>query len=105
VISSVGTVASGSGSSAKIPVYVSLAHPSAAGTLDQAPVTVEITVGTVHNALVVPVAALLAQPWGGYAVEVIGANQTRHPVPVTVGSSMTPTACHPHRHSGASDTL
>ena len=65
VISSVGTVASGSGSSATIPVYVSLTHPSAAGTLDQAPVTVEITVSAVRDALVVPVAALLAQPLAG----------------------------------------
>jgi hypothetical protein len=85
VISSVGTVASGSGSSVTIPVYVSLTHPSAAGTLDQAPVTVEITVGAVRDALVVPVAALLARPAGGYAVEVVTAGGARHLVPVTVG--------------------
>jgi hypothetical protein len=87
VISSVGTVASRSGSSATIPVYVSLTHPSATGSLDQAPVTVEITVGTVHNALVVPVVALLAQVkgGGGYAVEVVRADGSRHLVPVTVG--------------------
>jgi len=85
VISSVGTVASGSGGSVTIPVYVSLTHPSAAGTLDQAPVTVEITVGAVRDALVVPVAALLAQPAGGYAVEVVAAGGARHLVPVTVG--------------------
>ena len=85
VISSVGTVASGSGSSVTIPVYVSLTHPSAAGTLDQAPVTVEITVGAVRDALVVPVAALLAQPAVGYAVEVVTAGGARHLVPVTVG--------------------
>ena len=75
---------SGSGSSVTIPVYVSLTHPSAAGTLDQAPVTVEITVGAVRDALVVPVAALLAQP-AGYAVEVVTAGGARHLVPVTVG--------------------
>jgi hypothetical protein len=85
VISSVGTVASGSGSSATIPVYVSLTHPSATGTLDLAPVTVEITVDTVHNVLVVPVSALLAQSSGGYAVEVVGAGEARHLVPVTTG--------------------
>jgi hypothetical protein len=85
VISSVGTVASGSGSSATIPVHVSLTHPSATGSLDQAPVTVEITVATVHNAVVVPVAALLAQASGGYAVEVAGPGGPRHLVPVTVG--------------------
>jgi hypothetical protein len=71
VISSVGKVASGSGSSAKITVLVRLRHPGAAGHLDQAPVTVNITTSRVKNALVVPVAALVARP-GGYAVEVVG---------------------------------
>ena len=71
VISSVGKVASGSGSSAKIAVLVRLRHPAAAGHLDQAPVTVNITTSRVKNALVVPVAALVARP-GGYAVEVVG---------------------------------
>jgi hypothetical protein len=85
VISSVGTVASGSGSSATIPVYVRLTHPQAAGALDQAPVTVELTTASVSGVLVVPVGALLAQSSGGYAVEVVGAGNSRHLVPVTVG--------------------
>jgi hypothetical protein len=92
VISSVGEVASGSGGSATIPVYVTLTHPSAAGSLDEAPVTVAITTGTVTGALVVPVGALLAQPakgdgetGGGYSVEVTGPGNTRHLVPVTIG--------------------
>ena len=85
VITSVGKVASGSGSSATVPVYVKLTHPSAAGTLDQAPVTVEITTGSVSNALTVPVGALLAQSSGGYAVEVTGPGNSRRLVPVTVG--------------------
>jgi hypothetical protein len=85
VISSVGTVASGSGSSATIPVSVTLIHPSAAGSLDQAPVTVDITTATAHDVLVVRVGALLAQASGGYAVEVTGAGGSRHLVPVTVG--------------------
>jgi hypothetical protein len=91
-ISAVGTVASGTASSATIQVTVTLAHPSAAGTLDQAPVTVYITTARVTNALVVPVAALLARAakgngasGGGYAVEIIEANNTRRLVPVTVG--------------------
>jgi HlyD family secretion protein len=85
VVSWVGTVASGSGSNATIPVRVTLAHPAAAGTLDQAPVTVNITTASVSNVLVVPVVALLAQSSGGYAVEVTGTGNTRYLVPVTVG--------------------
>jgi hypothetical protein len=84
VISSVGKVASGTGSSATITVDVRLRHPEAAGGLDQAPVTVNITTGSVENALVVPVDALLARP-GGYAVEVVGASGTHHLVAVRVG--------------------
>jgi hypothetical protein len=85
VISSVGTVASGSSSGPTIPVTVTLSHPSAAGSLDQAPVTVYITTATVHNVLVVPVAALVAQSGGGYAVEVPGAGGAPHLVAVTAG--------------------
>jgi hypothetical protein len=93
VVSSVGAVASvssgsgssGSGSTATIPVTVTMKDPSAAGTLDQAPVTVNITTATVPGALVVPVGALLAQSSGGYAVEVVGAGNTRRLVPVTMG--------------------
>ncbi len=85
VISSVSQAASGSGTSATIPVYVTLTDPSAAGTLDQAPVTVAITTGTARSALVVPVGALLAQSSGSYAVEVTGPRNTRHLVPVKIG--------------------
>jgi hypothetical protein len=84
-ITSVGTAASGSGSNATIPVTVTLTHPSAAGSLDQAQVTVNITTASASNALVVPVGALLAQPSGGYAVEVAGSGNTRRLVPVTAG--------------------
>ena len=56
---------------------VTLTDPGAAGTLDQAPVTVNITTGTVPNVLAVPVTALLARSPGGYVVEVIGAGNTR----------------------------
>jgi multidrug efflux pump subunit AcrA (membrane-fusion protein) len=85
VITSVGTVASGPAGSATVPVTVNLTSPSAAGSLDQAPVTVNITTGSASNVLVVEVGALLAQPSGGYAVEVVGAGNTRRRVPVTVG--------------------
>jgi hypothetical protein len=84
-ISSVGKIASGSASSATIPVYVTLAHPQAAGNLEQAPVTVNITTASVRNVLTVPVAALLAQASGGYAVEVAGPDSARHLVRVTAG--------------------
>jgi hypothetical protein len=95
VVSAVGDVATTSGSgpdaTTTIPVEVTLTEPKAAGTLDQAPVTVNITTATARSALVVPVAALLAQvkgegeAGGGYAVEVVGAGNTRHLVPVTTG--------------------
>jgi hypothetical protein len=77
--------APGSGNAATIPVTVTLTDPSAVGTMDQAPVTVNITTATVPNALVVPVTALLAQAAGGYAVEVAGVGSARQLVPVTVG--------------------
>jgi hypothetical protein len=83
-VTSVGSVASGSGSSATVPVLVALSDPRAAGGLDQAPVEVAITTGSVSNALVVPVDALLARPSGGYAVEVTGSGG-HHLVPVTPG--------------------
>jgi hypothetical protein len=90
VVSSVGTVASTTtgpaGSPATtIPVQVTLTDPRAAGTLDQAPVTVNITTATARDVLVVPVGALLAQSSGGYDVEVVGAGNTRAYVPVTPG--------------------
>jgi hypothetical protein len=83
-----GSGSSGSGSSgnaATITVEVSLDSPKAAGSLNQAPVEVTITTGSVSNALVVPVDALLAQGNGGYAVEVIGAGGRHHLVAVTPG--------------------
>jgi hypothetical protein len=89
VVSAVGEVATTSGSgpdaTTTIPVAVTLTDPKAAGTLDQAPVTVNITTATARSALVVPVGALLAQSSGGYAVEVAGAGNARHLVPVTTG--------------------
>ena len=85
LVSSVGTVASGSGGSATIPVQVSLIHPDAAGGLDQAPVTVTVTTGSVADALVVPVDALVAQPSGGYAVEAVTRGGRHRLVAVTPG--------------------
>ena len=80
-----GSGSGGSGSPATITVQVKLIHPGAAGTLDQAPVTVNITTASAKNALVVPVAALLAQGPGRYDVEVAGPGNTRRYVPVRTG--------------------
>ncbi len=84
VVSSVGRVATG-GTTPTVPVLVRLTDAKAAGTLDQAPVTVSITTASVSNALVVPVSALLAQASGGYAVEEVTAGGRHHLVPVSLG--------------------
>ena len=88
VVSSVGKVASsGSGPAATttIPVQVRLTDPGAAGSLDQAPVTVNITTASARNTLAVPVSALLAQSPRGYDVEVVGPGSRRRWVPVQPG--------------------
>jgi peptidoglycan hydrolase-like protein with peptidoglycan-binding domain len=86
-ISSVGTVATAgsNGSAPYIQVRITLAHASAAGSWDQAPVQVAVDDGSVHDALVVPVTALLALSSGGYGVEVRGAGDARRLVAVTPG--------------------
>ncbi len=93
VVSQVGKVATtpssdqqnGGSSSPTIEVDVRLVHQAAAGSLDQAPVSVSITTGRVNDVLVVPVNALLALAGGGYAVEVSDAGGVRHLVAVTLG--------------------
>jgi hypothetical protein len=95
VVSWVGTVAAttpaaqasqqGQSPATTIPVQVRLTDPRAAGTLDQAPVTVNITTATAHDVLAVPVSALLARSPGGYDVEVAGPGDVRRYVPVTPG--------------------
>jgi multidrug efflux pump subunit AcrA (membrane-fusion protein) len=86
VVTGVGTVATGSGSSTPtIPVHITLKHPRTAGTLDQAPVRVQITTAGVPDALIVPINALLAQNGGGYALETVDARRVHHLLPVTLG--------------------
>jgi peptidoglycan hydrolase-like protein with peptidoglycan-binding domain len=91
VVSYVGTVAtkpSGGGAANTNPtitVDVTPTHPSATGSLDQAPVQVAITSASVPNALIVPVNALLALGSGGYAVEVREPGGGHRLRPVTVG--------------------
>jgi HlyD family secretion protein len=72
-----GSSGSGSGQ-ATIQVTIRLANPRAAKGLDQAPVQVAITTQAHQGVLAVPISALLAQPGGGYAVELIeGATHRR----------------------------
>jgi hypothetical protein len=86
----VGTVATApsansSDSNPTINVYIAPKDPAATGTLDQLPVEVWITTGSVADAFVVPVDALLALAGGGYAVEAVGAGGVHHLVAVTLG--------------------
>jgi hypothetical protein len=84
VVTSVSKVAStNTAGVTTVPVYVSLDHPKAAKDLSSAPVTVKVTTGSVADALVVPVTALMARS-GGYAVEVTGPGG-HHLVKVSVG--------------------
>ena len=84
VVTQVSKVASTNASGVTtVPVYVTLDHPNVAKHLSSAPVTVTVTTGSVPDALVVPVAALMART-GGYAVEVTGPGG-RHLVKVQVG--------------------
>jgi hypothetical protein len=90
VISSVGTVAAtasstSSSTSPTVTVLVNLTDPAATGSGDQVPVEVSITTGSVSNALVAPVDALLALSGGGYAVEVAEAHGVHQLVPVSLG--------------------
>jgi hypothetical protein len=81
-----GVQGGNSGSSPdSVTLTVSLTRPQAAGNLDQAPVTVNIVSARTTGVLAVPVSALVALAGGGYAVDVIGAHDTSHLVPVSTG--------------------
>ena len=87
IVTSVGTVATtpASGGTPTVTVLANPTDPAATGAWDQAPVNVTITTGTVSNAVVVPVDALLAEPGGGYAVEVVDPTGIHHLVTVALG--------------------
>jgi hypothetical protein len=98
VVTSVGTVATtpssmgsgggssgGDGSAPTVMVQIAPAAPAAAGSLDQAPVTVSITNATVPDALVVPINALVALSGGGYALEAVDPAGIHRLIDVSVG--------------------
>jgi len=84
-ISYVSSVASNGQDGATIQVDAVPTDPAATGGLDQAPVNVSITTGSVSNVFVVPVDALLARASGGYAVEEINARGRHYLVAVRTG--------------------
>jgi hypothetical protein len=79
-VTSIGQVATAAESSSDQPadpnaatVPVTIAVRMARGfTLDQAPVTVDVTTGSRPDVLLAPIAALLARPGGGYQVRAAG---------------------------------
>jgi multidrug efflux pump subunit AcrA (membrane-fusion protein) len=75
----------GETSQATIDVTITLDDPRAAGSLDQAPVTIYVVADAHQNVLAVPVNALVALLEGGYAVEVQGADGSRRYVGVELG--------------------
>jgi peptidoglycan hydrolase-like protein with peptidoglycan-binding domain len=87
-ISAVAVAPTGDGQNGPAPeatvtVTVTLTDAAGAGTLDLAPVSVGI-IGDAHDGvLAVPVTALLAQPHGKYAVDVIEGGQRRMVTVVT----------------------
>jgi hypothetical protein len=98
LVNSVGTVATtpsptgtGAGSpgggdgSPTVTVKITPTDPAAAGSLDQAPVTVSITNATAPGALVVPINALVALSGGGYTVEAVDPAGVHRLIDVSVG--------------------
>jgi ribosomal 50S subunit-recycling heat shock protein len=85
VVTSVGKVASSSNGSTTVALYIAPLNPKVTGSLDQAPVQVQITTASVNDALIVPVDALLARPAGGYAVETVDHHGVHRLVAVTPG--------------------
>jgi peptidoglycan hydrolase-like protein with peptidoglycan-binding domain len=76
-VGAVATAATGS-NPATIEVTVTIAHQSALGRLDQAPVTVKLVSARVRNVLTVPVAALVGLSGGGYGVQVVTGTARRY---------------------------
>jgi multidrug efflux system membrane fusion protein len=86
-ISDVGRVAESSRTSNSgytIPIEVEFGKKTKLPNLDQAPVTVKVASESKKDALSVPITALVAQPGGGYSVEVVNGGR-RFYVPVQTG--------------------
>jgi peptidoglycan hydrolase-like protein with peptidoglycan-binding domain len=84
-VTGIGSVITAQGNQpATIGVTLAVREQSALGTLDQAPVTVNLISATARNVLTVPVAALVALAEGGYGVQVVTGSST-HYVPVRLG--------------------
>jgi hypothetical protein len=77
------TPTSGSGTTATIPVTITLIGHHAPAGLDQATVSVNFAQARARNVLSVPVTALLATSGGGYAVQDMAAPHKL--IPVTTG--------------------
>jgi peptidoglycan hydrolase-like protein with peptidoglycan-binding domain len=93
-ITDVGTVATsdngngndnGDNGSSTVDVTATLSDQRAAGSLDQAPVTMDIATASRRNVMYVPVTALLALSEGGFGVEVVKSDGTHQLVGVTTG--------------------
>ncbi|NUP46057.1 MAG: peptidoglycan-binding protein, partial [Catenulispora sp.] len=83
-----GTAATGPATTtqdAAITVTVGLDHPADVAGLDGSPITVDFTGQAHRGVLAVPVSALLATPDGGFGVEAVAADGSRHTVPVRAG--------------------
>jgi hypothetical protein len=85
-VSNVAAAAAGAAASTSptITVLATLDDPSATGTLDQAPVTVNITTATAKDVLAVPVGALVQLLDRGYAVQIKDGDGL-HYLPVKLG--------------------
>lgn len=79
-----GSSSGSGGSTDTVNVDIQMKNPSAAGTIAQAPVQVNITTETVRDVLAVPIDALMTEPTG-YDVEVAGPHGARRVVPVSLG--------------------
>ncbi|GAA2614556.1 peptidoglycan-binding protein [Actinomadura fulvescens] len=79
VVTKVGKVAKeGSGENpASIEVTIAVSRPGALASYDKAPVDVGFTANKHSGVLVVPVGALVAQPGGGYGVQVVQGSAVR----------------------------